>query len=104
MSAVKVEIAEEIPRSDQPEKEAAREGGPEAKAKRERASQERRSGSSQTGPGEGLEIEREYTKRELYKSISAIVVVVLYMIFTLLRDRDSGVVVVEPEEGDWDEG
>jgi hypothetical protein len=52
-----------------------------------------------------IEIEREVTKRQLIQSISSIVVVVLYMVFTLLRDRESGVVVVDPDDGgdDWDE-
>jgi hypothetical protein len=92
MSAVKVEIAEEIPRSGKAEGEPPPEDSQGTRKERRAA------------PSEAIEIEREYTKRELYKSISAIVVVVLYMIFTLLRDRESGVVVVEPEEGDWDEG
>jgi hypothetical protein len=52
-----------------------------------------------------VEIAREETKRQLIQSVTSIVVVVLYMIFTLLRDRESGVVVVDPDEGgeDWDE-
>jgi hypothetical protein len=101
MSAIKVEIAEEIPRSGKAEGPEEPEDGPPPGQgpRKERSSQDRRA-----APTEAIEIEREYTKRELYKSISAIVVVVLYMIFTLLRDRESGVVVVEPEEGDWDEG
>jgi hypothetical protein len=101
MSAVKVEIAEEIPRSSKADAEIPLEDGPPPGpgARKERSTQQDRRGA----PTEAIEIEREYTKRELYKSISAIVVVVLYMIFTLLRDRESGVVVVEPEEGDWDE-
>ena len=52
-----------------------------------------------------VEIEREVTKRQLIQSISTVVVVILYMVFTLLRDRDAGVVVVDPSENDdWDEG
>lgn len=53
-----------------------------------------------------VEIEREVTKRQLIQSVSTILVVLLYMVFTLLRDRDGGVVVVDPDEGsdDWDEG
>lgn len=52
-----------------------------------------------------VEIAREETKRQLIQSVTSIVVVVLYMIFTLLRDRESGVVVVDPDEGadDWEE-
>jgi len=53
-----------------------------------------------------VEVEREITKRQLIQSVSSLVVVVLYMLFTLLRDRDSGVVVIDPTdrpEDDWAE-
>lgn len=52
-----------------------------------------------------VEIEREVTKRQLIQSVSSILVVILYMLFTLLRERDSGVVVVDDEGSadDWDE-
>ena len=52
-----------------------------------------------------VEIAREETKRQLIQSVTSIVVVILYMIFTLLRDRESGVVVVDPDDADddWDE-
>jgi hypothetical protein len=54
-----------------------------------------------------VELEREVTKRHLIEAISSIVVVVLYMAFTLLRDRDAGVVVLDERdkgpEDDWDE-
>ncbi len=53
-----------------------------------------------------VEVEREITKRQLIQSVSSLVVVVLYMLFTLLRDRDSGVVVIDPDgaaEDDWAE-
>ena len=53
-----------------------------------------------------VEVEREITKRQLIQSVSSLVVVVLYMLFTLLRDRDSGVVVIDPSdspEDDWAE-
>ena len=89
MSAVEVEIAEDIgsgntPPDTEPE---------EPRTRRKRESVE-------------VDIEREVTKRQLIQSISTIVVVVLYMVFTLLRDRDAGVVVVDPEDAgdDWDEG
>ena len=91
MSAVEVEIAEEIGSGNAP---------PEA----ERDEREERRRRSKREPVE-VDIEREVTKRQLIQSISTIVVVVLYMVFTLLRDRDSGVVVVDPEDAadDWDE-
>lgn len=54
-----------------------------------------------------IEVEREITKRHLIEAISSIVVVILYMAFTLLRDRDAGVVVLDERDkgaaDDWDE-
>jgi hypothetical protein len=52
-----------------------------------------------------IEIEREITKRHLIEAITSVVVVVLYMAFTLFRDRESSVVVVDADgpEDDWDE-
>jgi hypothetical protein len=54
-----------------------------------------------------IEIEREVTKRHMIEAISSIVVVVLYMAFTLLRDRDPGVVVLDERDkgaaDDWEE-
>ncbi len=53
-----------------------------------------------------VEIEREVTKRHLIEAVTSIVVVVLYMVFTLVRDREAGVVVLDPDESaedDWDE-
>ena len=60
------------------------------------------------GRGEAdVEIEREVTKRHLIEAITSVVVVVLYMAFTLLRDRDSGVVVLDEDNrgpaDDWKE-
>lgn len=55
--------------------------------------------------GPDIEMEREVTKRQIIQSVTTVVVVILYMVFTLLRDRDSGVVVVDNDEGadDWQE-
>lgn len=54
-----------------------------------------------------VEVEREITKRHLIESITSVVVVVLYMVFTLLRDREPGVVVLDPDDDgpddDWEE-
>ena len=53
-----------------------------------------------------IDVEREITKRQIIQSVSSIVVVVLYMLFTLLRDRDAGVVVIDPDDqpdDDWAE-
>jgi len=99
MSAVEVEveIAEENPGRGIPGDPPREEPEPGDRAERK---QRRR-----PEPVE-VEIEREVTKRQLIQSVSTIVVVILYMVFTLLRDRDGGVVVVDPDEGsdDWDEG
>ncbi len=66
------------------------------------------SDGSETDPGRRrvwreVEVEREITKRQIVQSITTIVVVVLYMVFTLMRERDSGVVVVDPDDAadDW---
>lgn len=52
-----------------------------------------------------VEIEREVTKRQLIESLTSILVVVLYMAFTLLRERESGIIVLDDEdygpEDDW---
>lgn len=58
-------------------------------------------------PAAEVEIEREFTKRKLIESVTQIIVMVLYMIFTLLREREAGVVVIDPDndgpDGDWKE-
>ncbi len=56
----------------------------------------RRSGSNHVD----VEIEREVTKRQLIESMTSILVVVLYMAFTLLRERETGVIVLD-DEGDY---
>jgi hypothetical protein len=50
-----------------------------------------------------VEVEREVTKRQLIQSITTVVVVILYMVFTLMREREAGVVVVDPDDSadDW---
>ncbi len=57
--------------------------------------------------GVEVEIEREITKRHLIEAVSSVVVVILYMVFTLMRDRESGVVVLDEKDkgpaDDWDE-
>lgn len=54
-------------------------------------------------PAVEIEIERERTKRHLIEAITQIVVVILYMAFTLVRERDSGVVVLDGDADDWKE-
>lgn len=94
MSAVEVEIAEEAPSA-----------GDGAEAPRGRRTQREASAEEHRDEPLGIEVEREVTKRQIIQSISTIVVVILYMVFTLLRDRDTGVIVVDPDESDdWDEG
>jgi hypothetical protein len=53
--------------------------------------------------GSDVAVEREVTKRHMIEAISSIVVVVLYMLFTLLRERDQGFVAIDPEDGDGPE-
>lgn len=87
MSAVKVEIADAGP-DEAPQAEP----GPSSEA------------PPPPPPPVSAEVEREVTKRELIRSVSNILVVVLYMVFTLLRDRDAGVVVIDPDDADdWEE-
>lgn len=47
-----------------------------------------------------VEVEREHTKRALIEAITRLVVVILYMVFTLVRERDAGVVPLDPLDGD----
>jgi hypothetical protein len=47
-----------------------------------------------------VEIEREVTKRQLVESVTSILVVILYMAVTLLRERESGLIVLD-DEGDY---
>jgi len=47
-----------------------------------------------------VEVEREHTKRALIEAITRLVVVVLYMVFTLVRERDAGVVALDPSDDD----
>lgn len=56
-------------------------------------------------PDVEVQIEQEITKRQIIQSVSSIVVVILYMLFTLLRERDAGVVILDDEgpEDDWAE-
>jgi len=49
-------------------------------------------------PSDNVVIEREVTKRRLIESATNVVLVVLYMIFTLVRDRDPGVVALDPDD------
>jgi len=84
------------------EEEAEEFEAEEAKPKEGKGDERRR---ARRDPVE-VEVEREITKRQLIQSVSSLVVVVLYMLFTLLRDRDSGVVVIDPHDGaedDWAE-
>jgi len=57
------------------------------------------------GVSDAVEIERERTKQRLIDAVSKIVVVILYMVFAIVRDRDAGVVVVDEKgsKDDWEE-
>lgn len=67
-------------------------------------------GAEDVGPEPGrrrsfreVEVEREVTKRQLIQSVTTVVVVILYMVFTLMREREAGVVIVDPDDSadDW---
>ena len=53
-----------------------------------------------------VEIEREITKRRLIESITQVVMLVLYMVFTLIREGSQEVVVMDKDDAgdDWDAG
>lgn len=63
------------------------------------ATEEERMGTSDASRAE---IEREITKRRMIESITSVVLVVLYMAFSLVRDRDPGVVALDGAD-DWAE-
>jgi hypothetical protein len=83
------------------------EAGPDAEQPTEEAAEAHPPPASKRPRGPEVEVEREVTKRQLIQSITTVVVVILYMAFTLLRDREAGVVVVDPDDDgqdDWQEG
>ena len=47
-----------------------------------------------------VEIEREVTKRAMIEAVTRLLVVILYMGFTLVREREAGVVALDPEDDD----
>ena len=51
-----------------------------------------------------VEVEREITKRRLIESITQVVMLVLYMVFTLIREGTQDVVVMDKDDAgdDWD--
>ena len=97
MSAVDVEIAEEPPGDEAAAGAgAARSEDSDAPPPHER--RRRRATSAE------VEIEREVTKRQIIESVTSVLVVILYMVSTPVRDRDAGVVVIDPDErDDWAE-
>lgn len=100
MAGVKVEIAPEEDEEQGAAFDPGTEEEPEAVYEDPPPRRQRR-----RAEGVEIEIERERTKRQLIESITTVLVVVLYMVFTLLRDREAGVVVVDGEgaEDDWAE-
>jgi hypothetical protein len=50
--------------------------------------------------GVEVEIEREVTKRAIIDAVTRLLTVILYMAFTLVRERDAGVVALDPEDDD----
>jgi hypothetical protein len=74
-------------RDDSPEVDDDFEAEEEAPRRRRRSSVE-------------VEIEKEVTKRALIDAVTRLLVVVLYMAFTLFREREAGVVALDPDDGD----
>jgi hypothetical protein len=60
---------------------------------------DRSSDAADRAPGT-VEVEREITKRRLIEAVTSVLLVVLYMAYTMLRDRDPGVVALDGSN-DW---
>lgn len=58
------------------------------------------SSASKRGPTPVIDVEREVTKRALIEAVTSVVLVVLYMLYSFLRDRDPGVVALDGSD-DW---
>ncbi len=50
------------------------------------------------------EVEREKTRQALIQGVVTVVLVLLYMAYSLLRDRSSAVLPIGGAADDWDEG
>ena len=46
-------------------------------------------------------VEQEVTKRKMIESVTTVLLVVLYMIFSLVRTREPGVIALDDAEDDW---
>lgn len=97
MARVSANPTEEVPFDDDVEAafaddEADDRGDPEEPRQR-RTRRTRRSNVD-------VEIEREVTKRAIIESVTRLLVVLLYMAFTLIREREAGVVALDPEDDD----
>lgn len=64
--------------------------------------------SSDPGPrpkgASRVAVEQEITKRHLIEAVTSVLLVVLYMAFTLIREREPGVVALDPDDdasNDW---
>lgn len=51
--------------------------------------------------GTTVDIEREVTKRAVVEAVTQVVLVILYMIFAFVRDREPGVVSLDGSD-DWE--
>lgn len=49
-----------------------------------------------------VEVEKQITKRLLIETIGSIVVVIIYIAFAFLRDRDPGIVSLDGSASDWE--
>lgn len=46
-------------------------------------------------------VEQEVTKRKMIESVTTVLLVVLYMIFSLVRTREPGVIALDDAKDDW---
>ena len=49
-----------------------------------------------------VEVEREITKRAVIQAVTSVVMVLLYMAYAFIRDREPGVVSLDGAADDWD--
>lgn len=61
-------------------------------------------GQGEAGTGNRAEVEREKTRQALIQGVVTVVLVLLYMAYSLLRDRSASVMPIGGAADDWDEG
>jgi hypothetical protein len=61
-------------------------------------------GAGDAGTGNRAEVEREKTRQALIQGVVTVALVILYMAYSLLRDRAASVLPIGGASDDWDEG